>query len=379
MLLVMVVVTTAAASILPQLSSSGVGDLLSVAGGAVGAVLEAVSQPTCSLILLTDGTTSPSTILKEESVVQGTPWGVGVFEVTLEGQERNVTQALLSHLFHQARQVRMGSRCVLVVVVSHDPVFLDTFAEWSLKGRLLVWATKLLVVTSLPLPQLHSLLSSHWTFSMMNTIFLNLEDTPPNLRVRMYTHLPYSPEGAQVVRVASWLPERGLVPKPDSSLFSCKFSKFYGAQVNVTAIPFAPFWDEVKGPDNTTQYSGTDYMLLATIADALNFTIYNVPGPTTWEEVTDLVEERVSFIAPVYHILLPERLERYDHLWVYEYGSLDFSMAQPGIKPQWQSLYYPFIDLVWAAVLLALLLTPVVLLLVIGCFRFISNVYYFNI
>ncbi|XP_042231758.1 uncharacterized protein LOC121872769 [Homarus americanus] len=270
------------ATVLP-LSPGISGELLSVAGGAVGAVLEAVSQPICSLILLTDGTTSPSTILKEESVVRGSPWGVGVFEVVVDGQDANGTLMLLSHLFHQARQMRMESWCVRVVVVSHDPVFLATFAEWSLKGRLLVWATKLLVVTSLPLPQLHALLSSHWTFSMMNTILLNLEDTPPNLRVSVYTHLPYSPEGAQVVRVASWTPKRGLFIVSKVPLFHEKFSNFYSAKVNVTAEPFPPFWDEVKGPDNTTQYSGTDYMTLATIADARNFTIHALPTDN-WAE-----------------------------------------------------------------------------------------------
>ncbi|XP_042231237.1 ionotropic receptor 93a-like [Homarus americanus] len=70
-------------------------------------------------------------------------------------------------------------------------------------------------------------------------------------------------------------------------------------------------------------------------------------------------------MATVWHNMLLHRLERFDYSWVYEYGSLDFSMAQPGIKPQWQSLYYPLTDVVWAAVLLALLLTPVVLLLII--------------
>ncbi|KAG7163538.1 Ionotropic receptor 93a-like 9 [Homarus americanus] len=258
----------------------------------------------------------------------------------------------------------MGSRSVRVVVVSHDPVFLATFAEWSLKGRLLVWATKLLVVTSLPLPQLHSLLSSHWTFSMMNTILLNLDDTPPNLRVSVYTHLPYTPEGAQVVEVASWTPKRGLVVREGRSLFPPKFSNFYGAEVNVTALRFPPYWDELEGPDGIKQYSGTDYFLLKSIADSLNFTI-NVVPTTSWAEVTQRVEERVSFMATVLHNVLPGRLERYDYSWVYEYESLFFSMAQPGIKPQWQSLYYPLTDLVWAAVLLALLLTPVVLLLII--------------
>ena len=64
----------------------------------------------------------------------------------------------------------------MVVVVSDDPAFLTGFAEWSLKGRLLVWATRLVVMTRLPPLQLQVLLPAHWTFAMMNTIFLNTED-----------------------------------------------------------------------------------------------------------------------------------------------------------------------------------------------------------
>ena len=71
--------------------------------------------------------------------------------------------------------------------------------------------------------------------------------------------------------------------------------------------------------------------------------------------------ERVSFMSPVYHNVMPQRLERYDFSFVYEYGSLDFSMAPPGLQPQWQALYYPLADVVWAAILLALLLIPGIL------------------
>ncbi|XP_042231336.1 ionotropic receptor 93a-like [Homarus americanus] len=333
------------------------------AGGGVGAVLEAVSQPTCSLII-TDGTTSTSTILKEESVVRGTPLGVAVFEVAVDDQDSNVTLTLLPYLLHQARQMRMRSWCKQVVVVSHDPVFLANFAEWSLKGRLLVWATKLLVVTSLPLPQLHALLSSHWTFSMMNTILLNLEDTPPNLRASVYTYLPYSPEGNQAVKVAAWKPGSGLVLLKGRSLYSPKYSNFYGAKVNVTGLPFPPYWDAVKGPDNTTQYSGTDYMTLVTVADALNFTVYIMPT-TSWAEVTGLVEQRLSFMAAVHHTVLLARMERFDYAWVHLQGRADFSMADPGLKPQWQSLYYPLLAVVWAAIVLTMLLAPLALLLII--------------
>ncbi|XP_071527024.1 ionotropic receptor 93a-like [Panulirus ornatus] len=332
---------------------------------AVSAVLEATSHPSCSLIFLTDGATSHTTILKAVSSERSSPRGVTVMEVTAaDGQDANVTLAMLSHLVSQARRVRLSSWCVRVVVVSHDPAFLVAFAESSLKGRLLVWATRLLVVTSLTLPQLYNLMPAHWTFAMMNTIFLNLKDTTPNPRISVYTHLPYSPEGAQLVRVASWTRQDGLFLSTGLPLSPRKFSNFYGATVNVTALPFPPYWSKLEAPGNTTQYSGTDYYLLEAIADALNFTIYVVPT-VTWAEVAQRVEEKVSFMATVFHNVLPERLDRYDFSFIYEYGSLDFSMALPGVRPQWQSLYYPLSELVWATILLVLLLTPLFLLLVI--------------
>ncbi|KAK4314477.1 hypothetical protein Pmani_014182 [Petrolisthes manimaculis] len=146
--------------------------------------------------------------------------------------------------------------------------------------------------------------------------------------------------------------------------------------MNVTALPFAPFWDEEKevemvvGGDNNTEtnkttirYTGMDYLTLATIAQALNFTFYVIPT-SSWAEVARLVEERVSFLSPVYHNMMPQRLERYDFSFVYEYGSLDFSMAQPSLKPQWQSLYYPLTEVVWAAIFLVLLLAPNLLVLI---------------
>ncbi|KAG7163521.1 Ionotropic receptor 93a-like 2 [Homarus americanus] len=333
------------------------------AGGGVDAVLEAVSQPTCSLILLTDVTTSASTILKEESVVRGSPWGVGFFEVMMNHQDTNLTLSLLSHLLHQARQVRMESRCVRVVVASHDPVFLDTFAEWSLKGRLLVWATKLLVVTSLPLPQLHALLSSHWTFSMMNTILLNLEDTPPNLRHSVYTHLPYSPEGAQVLRVAVWTPRHGLRLLTALPLFPEKFSNFHGAEVNVTGKPWPPYWveEQQEAADGSlvTIYTGCDYLSLETISHTLNFTINIIPT-ASWEEVIQKVDERESFIAAVFHLALREQYKRHDFTYIFEFNQMSFALAKPGLKPRLESLYYPLTNEVWTGVLVVFLLMPAI-------------------
>ncbi|XP_071527034.1 LOW QUALITY PROTEIN: ionotropic receptor 21a-like [Panulirus ornatus] len=330
----------------------------------VSAVLEATSQPSCSLILLTDGVTSPSATLKAVSSERSSPRGVTVMEVTAaeDGQDANVTLAMLSHLVDQARQVRLGSWCVRVVVVSHDPAFLVAFAESSLKGRLLVWATRLLVVTSLTLSQLYTLLPAHWTFSMMNTIFLNLEGTSSNLRYRLYIHLPYSPDGARVVRVATWSTTHGIVRLTGLPIFPEKFQGFFGAKVNVTAQPWPPFWQEVedKTPDGTVAklYSGSDYLTLKTVSEALNFTI-NVVPTASWAEAARRVEERVSFMAAVYHVALPERWKQYGFTYIYEFNQASFSLAKPGLKPRWQSLYYPLTAQAWGAVLGVLIAMPV--------------------
>lgn len=45
-------------------------------------------------------------------------------------------------------------------------------------------------------------------------------------RYRLYTYLPYRPDGAQVVRVAFWSPKRGIIFLTNLSLFPEKFSKY---------------------------------------------------------------------------------------------------------------------------------------------------------
>lgn len=67
-------------------------------------------------------------------------------------------------------------------------------------------------------------------------------------------------------------------------------SSFHGAPVNVTAMSFMPFWgeEETRARDgaSVTKYEGSDYRLLMTVAEALNFTIRVLPSKT-WTEVRD--------------------------------------------------------------------------------------------
>lgn len=66
---------------------------------------------------------------------------------------------------------------------------------------------------------------------------------------------------------------------------------FYGSRVNVTALPYSPFWEKREGPNNTTLYSGADYYTLVAIAAALNFTI-GLLSTSSWGEVRNTEKTR---------------------------------------------------------------------------------------
>ncbi|KAK4288862.1 hypothetical protein Pmani_038138 [Petrolisthes manimaculis] len=165
----------------------------------------------------------------------------------------NLTQALSSVLPH-ARKLRLLSWCVTVVVVSDQFSFLTSFANTADDLRLLVWSTRLLVVSRLPLLQLHHLLTSYWAFSMMNTAFLTQQHLNTHTsKCEVWSHLPYpvGGGGGQVVRVASWSEGRGLVMETTAqTIYQHKYNTFHGGKVNMTVFPFPPYWmDETLDTD----------------------------------------------------------------------------------------------------------------------------------
>ncbi|ROT85936.1 Variant Ionotropic Glutamate Receptor [Penaeus vannamei] len=299
-------------------------DLLSVASEAVVDVISESTRPSSSLIFFTDGSTSSSALC----------------------------------------QVRLSSHAVSVIVISEDLTFLTSFAERSLKGRLFVWTTRLLLVTRLALSDLRKVLSTRWTFSMMNTVALNVEE---NGRSSLYTHLPYSPEGAQIYKLGSWSRQFRLFLRSSFEIFPEKYDNFHGGYVNITSGVWAPFWDEkeVMAADGSKvkEYSGSDFMALDTIAKALNFRIRQVPTKD-FVEVTQRVEERVSFIASIYYVVLVNRLERHDFTYTYQFSYESFCLSKPGLRPQWESLYYPLAHQVWAGTMTVLVIVPVVFVVI---------------
>nr|XP_045603409.1 uncharacterized protein LOC123761426 [Procambarus clarkii] len=154
--------------------------------------------------------------------VSGVGGGVGVFRTTMDVLDGNGTRWQLPQLLHHARKVRRESRCVTVVVVSDDLAFLAAFAQWSLNEHLLVWSTRLLVVTGRPLQQLQVL---HRLLFITNSMLLIIEDSHDHFRCGVYLQEPYTPWGAQTLKVASWTPHRGLALTSSLTLFPHKFSR----------------------------------------------------------------------------------------------------------------------------------------------------------
>ncbi|MPC18186.1 hypothetical protein E2C01_011062 [Portunus trituberculatus] len=331
--------------------------------GVAIALLRNPPSASCTTITITDGTTTSSEIVKDH--LGKSAWNQWQVMTTfeLDTKKRNISiNDGLSKLIPLARQVRLLSWCSMVVVVSLDPDFLVAFAEWSLKGRLLVWTTKLVVVTRLTIPQLQALLSAHWTFSMMNTVFLNIEGESKQprrcvmyvYRYGMYTYLPYSINGAQMVKIAFWTTAHGFKHISSVSYFNDKFENFYGAKVSVTSGTYMPYWDEeeVLAADGskTIVYRGSDYRMVDAIASVLNFTVRVLPT-SSWSEVTKLVEEHTSLISPILHGFLPERVKKFDFTYIYENAYLSFGMAKPDLEPRWKSVYYPLSTGVWTAMI----------------------------
>ncbi|XP_071545438.1 uncharacterized protein [Panulirus ornatus] len=199
--------------------------------------------------------------------------GIVVLEADIDGQDDRVTQTQLSWMVSQAREMRQLSWCVTVVVVSDDPVFLATFAQWSLKGRLLVWSTRLLVLTRLPLQQLQDL---HEVLSMTNAMLLIVEDVSEFHRCTVYIYLPYSARPPQAVKIATWTATRDLAYTSKMRLFPDKFSRLHHRPMLVVAAEeFEPHIELVPNADAVSHdpsFIGPLVKVLEILADTMNFT-----------------------------------------------------------------------------------------------------------
>ncbi|XP_069982157.1 probable glutamate receptor [Penaeus vannamei] len=256
-----------------SLPRSGEEKMLPVLHEVVGTVLDAQ----CSIFIVTNGNTTATTISKFLRR-NASPRGVGVFEVPGSDYSPRTTGGKeLQEVIQTARKLRESSWCVNVVVLSDDPAFLASFAESSLRGRLLVWATRLLVVTRLPLQELRQL---YQALSLTNSALLVLGQDL--LFASVYVQLPYRPSSGQLQKVASWSSRGGLVLQ--QQVFPDKFSRFpEGASLTVAAEEYIPHVEVVESPGPPFSFIGPMANLLDILAKSMNFTYsFQRPPDGAW-------------------------------------------------------------------------------------------------
>ncbi|XP_071545434.1 probable glutamate receptor [Panulirus ornatus] len=349
-------------------------DTLSVAGDAAVAVLSAVLQAQCSLVLFTDGNTSVTTI-RESGLLLRHPRGSSVQEVTVKGQDAQVLGKQLFRVVANALRLRQSSWCVTVVVVSDDPVFLAVFMESSVKSLLLVWSTKLLVVTRLSLPQLHHL---HTSFSTTNTVLLVVDDNQGPLEFHAYVHLPYSPPDNQPLQAASWTPERGLPPTAHHKLFPDKYNTLlYGPTLVVTAEEYLPHTALVRKDDgdaaSSPLFQGPMVHLMEILANTMNFTYNYIRPPDgswggklkngSWTGMVGMLGRKEVDIGLGPFSIRTYRMEMVDYTReiMFDDNGILVRRGRPQADP-WGFLL-PLTPLVWAAIMMTLLVVLAVVLL----------------
>ncbi|XP_071523954.1 probable glutamate receptor [Panulirus ornatus] len=260
-------------------------------------------------------------------------WGAGVFRVEADGHGPNATQAQVSQVVHQARMLRQLSWCVTVVVVSDDPAFLAAFADLSYKSGLLVWPTRLLVVTHLPLPELQNLREA---LSMTNSMLLIVKNTTSSPRFLS------SPTLVVAVEI-----------QPYHTISMLESSETLGGD-----------WVTLTG----TMADLVDYM-----SESMNFSYRYLRSTTrgfgskqddgSWTGMIGLVMREEADFATGPFVMSPARGEVVDFCWPLWTDNLRIMGARgrPEVDP-WGFLL-PLALLVWVAILTALLAVPTVLFL----------------
>ncbi|XP_069182971.1 probable glutamate receptor [Procambarus clarkii] len=368
-LLILVSQTLLAACHLPGTSDDD--DSLTHAPSVLGDVLVREPQHLCSVIFLTDDRTYNSFLISVTGEKNFSS-GLSVFEVSAGGPDANVTLAQLSQVVGEARKVRQASWCVTVVVVSDDLAFLAAVAQWSLKSGLLVWSTRLLVVTRLPLHHLHVL---HNTFSITNSMLLLVEGASKIQRCSVYIQLPYSPRGGQALKVASWTPHRGLALTSSVPLFPDKFSRLVHHPTLVVAGEVYPgqteaLVDDPQAPDGRRLvFRGPAASVLDYLAQALNFSYtYIREHDGNFGTMLNRVVWKEADIALGPFVVSYSRLEVVDFSWPLHVGVSKIlgGRGRP-VKDPW-SFLFPLTPLVWVATLSSVLVLPLTVLLLSSCF-----------
>ncbi|XP_069941764.1 probable glutamate receptor [Cherax quadricarinatus] len=281
--------------------------------------------------------------------------------------------------------LRQTSSDTTIIVLSHHPAFLAAFLEWSLKGLLPIWSTRLLIVTRCLLPEVQEL---HTPLSKLNAMLVIISEDKANIRSSVYIHLPYSHGSTQALKIASWTPCRGLVLTSHLPLFPDKFSKFSHGPNLLVAAEVNPAnkiitIDDPSAPGgHRTMFRGPVPLLMGYLSKALNFTYTVVRPPDgesgvmlangSWSGMVGMVMKEVVDVAAGPFMIDRWRGEVVDFTVpiLFDYWRILGAGGDPEVNP-WGFLF-PLAPPVWTAILAALVVLAVAVV-IMSCFSHKSD------
>ncbi|KAK4309439.1 hypothetical protein Pmani_018936 [Petrolisthes manimaculis] len=292
---------------------------------AANAVLGAARWQRYFVCLITDTTSNIDRVAEVSA-----PLGVGVFQVTGNDHDANWIQAHISSVVQQVQLLQSTSQSMTVMLASDDANFLSTFSDLALNGRLLMWSTRILLLTRLPLHRLDHLRN---TLAITNSMLLICSLTP-NIRLSQAEVL--------VARVIQSTARTKVVNDPDAP---------GGKRVIILE---------------------SDHTLLETVAEAMNFTtpgkkeLHNSLPNFLYEKKFDRDLFEVDIALGLFDVT-EARAQVVDFTFPVDimYTRLIFSRGKPAVDP-WGFLL-PLAPLVWMGLLVALFIVLTVMIVLSYC------------
>ncbi|KAK3875504.1 hypothetical protein Pcinc_019623 [Petrolisthes cinctipes] len=319
-----------------------------------------------SIIMLTDATTNVTSFVNTFLSLK-LDRGISFFEVAWDVQDSNVTHLQLSKVVDEVRWLRQMLWSVTVVVVSDNPLFLAAFSDCSSKGRLLMWSTRLLIFTRLPVSQLQIL---HKILSMMNAMLVHMNDSGKVL----------STWDDKPLCLARWTPGNGFSITTKLPFFPAKYTRFL--QEPTLAVATESFHSQQvqsNNPNSRSKDHTTDYL-----AQSMNFryryvhandgTFGSKQQDGSFSGLVGLVAREEADFAIGPFAYTASRAEVLDYAWptIIQYLTILGGRGRPEIDP-W-GFVLPLATSVWVSILVALLLVPSVMCVLPYCFPVNENV-----
>ncbi|XP_069940070.1 glutamate receptor U1-like isoform X2 [Cherax quadricarinatus] len=296
------------------------------------------------------------------------PGGIGFFEaVTNNWESKNNNN--LSLLIENIKLLQQLSSYITIVVISDETTFLAAFTKWSGRSFLLVWSTRILMVTRSHLSQLQNL---HMALSKWNVMLLIITDDTSNIRCSVYVYLPYTGGDTPAQEVATWTPHTGLLLTSHLQFFPDKFSKLFHGPNLLVATEVNPFNKIISVTDpeghrvNRVHFTGPVPKVVDFLSKALNFTytylrppdgVWGVSvGNGSWSGMVGLVmREEVDIGAGPFSVERSRsKVVDFTVPILVDFWRILGVRGLPKVDP-WGFLF-PLSSLVWVAIMAALLL-----------------------